>query len=110
MRILPLGGAGEVGASCAILDIAGARLLLDVGIRVGSGAGHPLPQLALLTAPPDAVIITHAHTDHTGALPVVVPQIGEALIHMTTASLHLVEVLQGDAVRARAADDAKDAK
>lgn len=45
------------------------------------------------------MIVTHAHTDHTGALPLVLPYIGDALIHMTTGTLHVLEVLQVDAVR-----------
>lgn len=100
MKLLPLGGAGEVGASSALLEIAGARILIDLGIRVGSAVGgRPLPALHHLTAPPDAVVITHAHTDHTGALPLALPQLGDAEIHMTVGTLHLLEVLQGDAAR-----------
>lgn len=106
MQIIPLGGAAEVGASCTILDIAGARILIDVGIRVGSGSRKkPLPALELLNEPPDAVIVTHAHTDHTGALPIGLSHLGDSLIHMTTATLHLLEVLQGDAVRQMNPDD-----
>lgn len=100
MRILPLGGAGEVGASCAILEIAGTRILIDVGSRVGPGSvSRPLPDFEQIGHPPDAVVITHAHTDHTGALPLALPYLGDAQIHMTTGALHLLEVLQGDAVR-----------
>lgn len=102
MKILPLGGAGEVGASCAILEIAGVRILIDAGIRVGPGsANRQLPAFERIGEAPDAVVITHAHTDHTGAIPLVLPYIGSAEIHMTTGALHLLEVLQGDAVRNR---------
>jgi len=105
MKILPLGGASEVGASCALLEIAGARILIDAGSRVGSStAARQLPAFELIGEPPDALVITHAHTDHTGALPLVLPHLGNAEIHMTVGTLHLVEVLQGDAVRLMADD------
>lgn len=107
MRIIPLGGAGEVGASCTILEIAGVRLLIDAGIRTStSGRKNPLPFLEYLRShPPDAVLVTHAHTDHTGALPLLGDYIGNACIHMTVGTLHVLEVLQLDAVRHMTDDD-----
>jgi predicted metal-dependent RNase len=101
MQIIPLGGAGEVGASSAILDVDGARLLIDAGIRTSSaGRKNPLPAFAQIgERRPDAVLVTHAHTDHTGALPMILGIIGDAPIHMTVGTLHVVEVLQLDAVR-----------
>jgi Cft2 family RNA processing exonuclease len=108
MRITPLGGAGEVGASCALVEVAGARLLIDAGVRVSaSGQTRPLPAYERLSTPPDACIITHAHMDHTGSLPLAVEHLGEALIHMTVPTLHLLEVLQGDAARMAATGDAE---
>jgi Cft2 family RNA processing exonuclease len=106
MRIIPLGGAGEVGASSAIIEVAGATLLVDAGVRVSASAKGPLlPAYELLEKTPDACIITHAHMDHTGSLPVAAERIGDALIHMTIPTLHLLEVLQGDAARLAASDD-----
>lgn len=103
MRVIPLGGAREVGASSAILEIANTRLLIDAGIRVGSGSRKgAFPDFDEIPGSVDAVIITHAHTDHTGALPLLgnYPEyLDDALIHMTTPTLHLLEILQRDAVR-----------
>lgn len=101
MKLVPLGGAREVGASCYLLDIAGARLLIDAGIRVGSGSRSqsPLPNFDGIGRAPDACLITHAHTDHTGSLPLLVEHIGDSLIHTSVGTLHVTEVLHADALR-----------
>ena len=67
-----LGGANEVGASCILIEIDGYRILVDVGIRMGPQQDSPLPDFPdfAKVGMPDAVLLTHAHTDHTGALPV----------------------------------------
>ena len=75
LQITFLGGAEEVGASCALVEIDGLRLLVDCGQRLGAAAGESLPDFSQLEfGPPiSAVLITHAHADHIGALPVMEP-------------------------------------
>lgn len=101
MSVVSLGGAREIGASATLINIAGARILIDSGVRTSSsGRGDPLPDWSLLRGKPvDAMIVTHAHADHTGALPIALPYINDAPVHMTTGTLHLLEVLQLDALR-----------
>ncbi len=72
MKSLPFGGANEVGASSTLIEIEGVRLLVDAGIRMGPDQDSPVPDFSKFdkTGMPDAVLLTHAHTDHTGALPV----------------------------------------
>ena len=72
MNIYPFGGANEVGASSTEIKIDGYRILVDAGIRMGPGQDSQLPDLPDFDKEgiPDAVLVTHAHTDHTGALPV----------------------------------------
>jgi Cft2 family RNA processing exonuclease len=72
MKFLPLGGANEVGASSTLIKIDGYRILVDAGIRIGSGPNSPSPDFPALDkiGMPDAVLVTHGHADHTGALPV----------------------------------------
>ena len=78
MQITFLGGADEVGASSILIEIAGRRLLIDAGIRPTPKArwglaGDQLPDLSLIeeNGGLDAILVTHAHTDHTGALELV---------------------------------------
>ena len=72
MRITFLGGADEVGASCTLIEVEGKHILVDAGIRQNVKQDTPLPDLDKVGMP-DAFLLTHAHTDHTGALPGLVP-------------------------------------
>lgn len=97
VEVVALGGANEVGASATIIKVAGVSILIDAGVRVGGAKrGGPLPSFELIKEAPDVMLVTHAHMDHTGALPGVVPRLGKSLIHMTTPTLHLLQALQGD--------------
>ena len=60
-----LGAAREVGRSSFLLDV-GEKILLDRGVKLGKNLiEYPLPVKTNL----DAVVISHAHLDHSGALP-----------------------------------------
>ena len=67
-----LGGAMEVGASCILVQIGDYNILLDAGIRQAGGK-DPLPDLRKIQecGELDAIIISHAHMDHIGSLPVI---------------------------------------
>lgn len=66
MEISFLGSLGEVGRSCVFLESDETKVLLDCGIKLGERTDYPLLDLV---EGADAVILTHAHIDHTGALP-----------------------------------------
>lgn len=109
MRILPLGGADEVGASSYVLNIDDVTIVVDAGIRVGSSAQTgAMPDFDRLPDHIDAILVTHAHADHTGTLPTLSERYPEAPIHTTVGTLHLLEVLQGDVVRRQEDDDASE--
>ncbi len=101
MEITFLGGADGIGASCAVVTIGSTRIAVDCGIRM-SGEDR-LPDLGLLTSPEyrdiQALVITHAHTDHTGALPVFHQHFPAVPIYMTAPTRALVEVLLRDSLR-----------
>jgi len=106
VEYIPLGGAGEVGASCGILRIGDWRLLIDAGMRPAARAGQDrLPALDRLTAaPPDAILVTHAHIDHTGTLPLVSEMFPAAPIYCTETTLLLTRLLLADSVRVMEAE------
>ncbi|MBT5830651.1 MAG: MBL fold metallo-hydrolase [Candidatus Latescibacteria bacterium] len=102
MKLHFLGGADEVGASCTFIEIEGHRILIDAGIRMGAAPGSQLPNFSVLddVGLPEEVLVTHAHTDHTGALPVLVASLPpEVKIRMTPASKAITQVLMSDAVK-----------
>lgn len=100
MRLTFLGGANEVGASCTLLEVAGKRILVDAGIRMVR-SGSNLPELERLQEgdPIDAVLLTHAHTDHIGALPLVHLAFPRAPIITAAPSKALARVLLQDSLR-----------
>lgn len=104
MEITFLGGADEVGASCVLVKIAGKTLLIDAGIRISPRSNRgidnsQLPDLQPISAlgGPDFVLVTHAHTDHTGALPLILEQYQYVPVIATAATQALTRVLQHDA-------------
>ncbi len=103
---MPLGGAGEVGASCGILRIGDRRVLIDAGMRPSARAGQDrLPALDRLAAePPEAILVTHAHIDHTGALPLASEMFPTAPIYCTETTLLLTRLLLADSVRVMEAE------
>ena len=76
VRIAFLGGLGEIGRNCAVVELDGARLLVDCGLAFPDadqpGVDIILPDFAWLAEEPErvvGVVLTHAHEDHMGALP-----------------------------------------
>ncbi len=102
MRILPLGGAHEVGASSTIVEFGAYRFLIDAGIRIGASGGDQLPDLARIkeeAGPIDAILLTHAHMDHSGALPLVHLAYPDVPIYMTPATFAVLRILFSDSQR-----------
>ena len=107
MKITFLGGADEVGASGILVETAGKRVLVDCGIRPSPRAhaglaADQLPDLSQLESGSgklDAVLVTHAHTDHTGALELVLERYPEVPVYATAPTLALTRVLHQDSRR-----------
>ena len=91
-RLVFLGGVGEVGRNMACLEVDGRLLIIDVGLSFPSadmpGIDLVLPDMEFVRDRADAVaaiVLTHGHEDHVGALPYLlrdldrpVPVIGSA--------------------------------
>ena len=106
MRITFLGGADEVGASCILLEWAGRRILVDAGVRPSPRAragieADQLPDLSHIDQAGglDAILVTHAHADHTGALELVVAQYPQVPVYATPVTIALSRVLHADSRR-----------
>ncbi len=106
MKLTFLGGADEVGGSGLLVEAGGRRVLIDAGLRPSPKArwglaGDQLPDLSQIDRAGglDAILVTHAHTDHTGALELVVGRYPQAPVYATPATIALARVLHLDSRR-----------
>ncbi|HYU59478.1 MAG TPA: ribonuclease J [Solirubrobacterales bacterium] len=83
LRILPLGGLGEIGKNMTVLEHDGRIVIVDTGLMFPTsdmlGIDLVLPDFTYLrdrAADIDAIVLTHGHEDHVGALPYVLREIG----------------------------------
>jgi ribonuclease J len=83
LRVLPLGGLGEIGKNMTVLEQDGAIVVVDVGLRFPTpemvGIDLVLPDFSYLRERAEdieAIVVTHGHEDHLGALPWVLRDLG----------------------------------
>src|SRR5674476_1498466 len=76
MRIVPLGGLGEIGRNMTVLELDGRLLIIDCGVLFPEdnqpGVDLILPDFEYISdrlADIDAIVLTHGHEDHIGAVP-----------------------------------------
>ncbi len=97
MLLRVLGAAGEVTGSNYLVEVGQSRVLIDVGLHQGKDEDRrnrePFP---FEPASIDAVLLTHAHLDHTGRVPLLVRQGFKGKIWATTPTVELVGVLWSD--------------
>ncbi len=83
LRVLPLGGLGEIGKNMTVVEHDGRIVVVDVGLRFPTpemvGIDLVLPDFAYVrerAADIEAIVVTHGHEDHLGALPWVLRELG----------------------------------
>jgi metallo-beta-lactamase family protein len=92
------GGAGEVTGSCHILIVGGRRLLLDCGMIQGGAAPHERNRASFPfdAAEVDAVVLSHAHIDHCGRLPLLRKRGFRGPVYTNPACRDLARILLAD--------------
>jgi ribonuclease J len=116
IRIIPLGGVEEIGKNCTMIEVGDDIIVVDIGFQFKDentpGIDYILPNTKYVEERKEkvrAVIITHGHLDHIGAIPFVMPRIGnpplytrlltsvmikkrqEEFLHMPPLDLRVVE-------------------
>ncbi len=98
VRVVFLGGVGEVGRNMACIELDGRILLVDVGLSFPSadmfGIDLVLPDFDYVRERADqieAVVLTHGHEDHIGALPYLLRELTDIPVYGTAFTLALLE-------------------
>jgi len=97
VRLLPLGGLGEIGLNMMALECRGKILLIDCGLMFPEaymlGVDLVLPDVSALVGRQQdicALVLTHGHEDHIGAIPFLLEQLGNPPIYGTGLTLGLL--------------------
>lgn len=97
IKVIPLGGLGEIGKNCTVLEYDGNILVIDVGLMFPEddmlGVDMVIPDFRYLLAHRDQVrgiVLTHGHEDHIGALPYLMNEL-QAPLYATPLTRGLVE-------------------
>jgi len=86
VTLTPLGGLGEIGMNCMVLESAGSIVVIDCGLMFPSdfhyGVDVLIPRFETLLAQKEkikGIVLTHGHEDHVGALPWLLPYVDAPL-------------------------------
>ena len=96
LRIIPLGGLGEVGKNMTVFELGDERIVVDAGLAFPRdehfGVDLVLPDFSYLVGRPvRAIVLTHAHEDHVGGLPYVLREVDVNEVIGTRLTLALVK-------------------
>lgn len=107
VSLYTLGGFGQVGRSSLLLSTPESKILIDCGINPGArspmDAFPRLDSLNMTLDEIDAVVIGHAHLDHTGFLPTLCKYGYKGPIYCTEPTLPMMNLIQLDAIKVAAA-------
>jgi KH/beta-lactamase-domain protein len=107
VSLMTLGGFSQVGRSCMLLTTHESKILIDCGINPGTRSpleAYPRLDWANITLDElDAVVISHAHLDHTGFLPVLFKYGYKGPVYCTEPTLPMMNLIQLDAIKVAAA-------
>ena len=103
MKLEFLGAAHEVTGSCFLLTACGKHILIDCGMEQGKDI-YENPDLPVLPGSVDALLLTHAHIDHAGRIPLLVKQGYNGKIYTTDATMDLCGIMLLDSAHIQESD------
>ncbi|OGI67406.1 hypothetical protein A2823_02245 [Candidatus Nomurabacteria bacterium RIFCSPHIGHO2_01_FULL_41_91] len=103
IRIIPLGGVEEVGKNMTAIEIGDDIIVIDAGMHFSTeatpGVDYVIPNTTYLEERKDkvrALIITHAHLDHIGGVPLVLSRIGNPPVYSRNLSILMMRKRQAE--------------
>ncbi len=94
VKFMALGGGREIGANSFYYDLDGHGLLVDSGLHPEKVGWDAFPRLkALEGAPVETLLVTHAHTDHLGAVPYVMQENPNATLYGSPETIDLARIM-----------------
>ena len=106
-RVTALGSYREVGRACHLVTTNESRVMIDVGVNIASDT-DPMPYFTAPEALPldklDAVVLTHAHLDHAGMLPVLFKYGYRGPVYCTPPTRDMMLLLQTDFLKVGGAE------
>jgi len=98
LRIIPLGGVGQIGKNMTVFEYGGQLLVVDCGLMFPEsdmlGIDIVIPDMAYVFERRDrvrAIVVTHGHEDHVGGLPYLLAEV-QAPLYTTALTRGLIEV------------------
>lgn len=95
MKITFIGATHEVTGSCTLIECAGRKILIDCGMEQGADIFENI-EIPLSEKEIDCVLLTHAHIDHSGKLPLLYKKGYRGPVYMTGASAELCKIMLMD--------------
>jgi metallo-beta-lactamase family protein len=95
MKITFIGATHEVTGSCSLLEVGGKHILVDCGMEQGVDIFQNI-EIPIAPSDIDAIVVTHAHIDHTGKLPFLVANGYSGPIYSTEATRQLCDIMLRD--------------
>ena len=103
MKVTFLGAAHEVTGSCTLIEVGDKKGIVDCGMEQGKDlfVNQELPVAASML---DFVIVTHAHIDHSGLLPLLYKNGFRGPVYATAATCALLDIMLRDCAHIQMAD------
>ncbi|MCX7778738.1 MAG: ribonuclease J [Patescibacteria group bacterium] len=97
LKIIPLGGSEEVGKNCTVFEYGQEIIVLDLGLDFPTeetpGVDYIIPDVSYLKKNKEkikAIVISHGHLDHIGAIPYIISEIGYPPIYGLPLTIGLI--------------------